>query len=88
MSLPEPPIRAAVTRARIDRVITRYAHLPDDHLETIEATLFEIGELRAACGSCGHLYRPYLRALRPLPQHVTRGSGPMFARSPSCSHCS
>ena len=60
MSLPESHIRAAVTRAGIDRVLARYAGLPEERLDTIEATLFEIGELRAACGRCGRLYRPYL----------------------------
>ena len=60
MSFPESPIRAAVTRARIDRVMAALSALPDDRLEAIEATLFEAGELRAACGKCGHLYRPYL----------------------------
>ena len=60
MSFPESPIRAAVTRSRIDRVMAALSALPDDRLEAIEATLFEAGELRAACSKCGHLYRPYL----------------------------
>jgi uncharacterized OB-fold protein len=60
MSSPQPAIRAAVTRARIERVIARLPELSDERLESIEANLFEIGELRATCGSCGHLYRPYL----------------------------
>jgi uncharacterized OB-fold protein len=60
MSFPESPIRAAVTRARIERVIARFPHLPEERLEAIEATLFEVGELHAACSKCGHLYRPYL----------------------------
>jgi uncharacterized OB-fold protein len=60
MSFPESPIRAAVTRARIERVIARLPELSDETLEAIEATLFEVGELRAACRECGHLYRPYL----------------------------
>jgi hypothetical protein len=60
MSFPESSIRAAVTRARIERVIARLPELPADRLEAIEATLFEVGELRAACSGCGYLYRPYL----------------------------
>jgi uncharacterized OB-fold protein len=60
MSFPVSPIRAAVTRARIERVIARLPELSDETLEAIEATLFEVGELRAACRQCGHLYRPYL----------------------------
>ena len=60
MNFPESPIRAAVTRARIERVMAGLPALPNDRLEAIEATLFEAGELRAACSKCGHLYRPYL----------------------------
>jgi hypothetical protein len=60
MSQPQSPIHAAVTRARIERVIARLPGLSEDRLEGIEATLFEVGELRAACGACGQLYRPYL----------------------------
>jgi uncharacterized OB-fold protein len=60
MSFPQPAIRAAVTRARIERVIQRLPELSEDRLEAIEATLFELAELRAGCSSCGHLYRPYL----------------------------
>lgn len=57
--IPDSPIHAAVTRARISRVIARLPELSDERLECIEATLFEVGDLRAACGVCGHLYRPY-----------------------------
>jgi uncharacterized OB-fold protein len=57
--IPDSPIKAAVTRARISRVIARLPELSEERLDAIEATLFEVGELRAACGACGHLYRPY-----------------------------
>jgi uncharacterized OB-fold protein len=60
MGSPESPIRAAVTQARIERVIARLPELSEERLEGIEATLFEIGELRCACCACGQLYRPYL----------------------------
>jgi uncharacterized OB-fold protein len=60
MSFPQSPIQAAVTRARIERVIARLPELSEERLEAIEATLFEFGELRAICGTCGHLYRPYI----------------------------
>jgi hypothetical protein len=60
MSLSQPVIRAAVTRARIERVIARLPEISEERLHGIEATLFEIGELRATCGGCGQLYRPYL----------------------------
>ena len=66
---PQPLIRAAVTRARIERVIARLPELSEERLDGVEATLFEIGDLRAACGSCGQLYRPYLErcsACRPV----------------------
>jgi hypothetical protein len=59
MNVPDSPVQAAVTRARISRVIARLPELSDERLEGIEATLFEAGALRAACGVCGHLYRPY-----------------------------
>lgn len=60
MISPESPISAAVTRARIGRVIARLPELSEERLEGIEATLFEIGELRGTCRGCGNLYRPYL----------------------------
>lgn len=59
MNTPDSPIQDAVTRARISRVIARLPELSEDRLEGIEATLFEVGGLRAACSRCGHLYRPY-----------------------------
>jgi hypothetical protein len=59
MNSSESPVQAAVTRARISRVIARLPELSDERLEGIEATLFEIGALRATCGACGQLYRPY-----------------------------
>ena len=60
MTFPPSPIHAAVTRARIERVIARLPELSEERAEAVEATLFEFGELRAACSACGHLYRPYL----------------------------
>jgi hypothetical protein len=60
MGAPESPIRAAVTRARIERVIARLPELSEERLEGIEANLFEIGELRGAHQGCGYLYRPYI----------------------------
>jgi hypothetical protein len=58
---PSPsPIHAAVTRARIERVIARLPEVSEDRLDGIEATLFEIGNLRATCSGCGELYRPYI----------------------------
>jgi uncharacterized OB-fold protein len=64
MSFQTSPIQAAVTRARIERVIARLPELSDERLEAIEATLFELAELRAACNACGHLYRPYLETCK------------------------
>jgi uncharacterized OB-fold protein len=64
----QPRVQAAVTRARIERVIARLPEHSEEHLDGIEATLFEIGDLRATCSRCGELYRPYLercRACRP-----------------------
>ena len=60
MTVPPSPIHAAVTRARIERVIARLPELSDEGAEAVEATLFEFGELRATCAACGQLYRPYL----------------------------
>jgi uncharacterized OB-fold protein len=60
MSAPEPLIRTALTRARIERVIARLPELSEDRLEGIEANLFELGELRARCSVCAYLYHPYL----------------------------
>jgi hypothetical protein len=60
MSFPQSPIQAAVTRARIERVIARLPELSEERLEAIEATLFEFAELRATCSACEHLYRPYI----------------------------
>jgi hypothetical protein len=60
MNAAEPFIRAALTRARIDRVIARLPEVSEEHLEGIEATLLECGELRARCTTCECLYRPYL----------------------------
>jgi hypothetical protein len=64
MTSPNSSIQAAVTRARVSRVISRLPELSEERLEAIEATLFEAGELRAACGACGHLYRPYFERCR------------------------
>ena len=60
MNTPQSPIHAAVTRARIERVIARLPELSEERLEGIEATLFEFGELRQTCHACGQPYRPYL----------------------------
>ena len=60
MHFPAAQPRAAVTRARIERVIARLPEIDEERLEGIEATLFEIGELRARCPVCACLYRPYL----------------------------
>jgi hypothetical protein len=65
MISPESPIQAAVTRARISRVIARLPQSSDDLLESVEATLLEIGELRAPCRLCGQLYRPYFESCAP-----------------------
>ena len=62
MIFPQPPIHAAVTRARIERMIARLPEISDDRLEGIEENLFEIGELRADCGTCGLRFRPYLES--------------------------
>jgi hypothetical protein len=60
MSFSDTPIQAAVTRARVSRVIARLPELGEQRLEAVEATLLEFGALRAACSACGELYRPYL----------------------------
>ena len=60
MITPQSPIHAAVTRARIERVIARLPELSEERLEDIEASLFELGELRRTCPSCETLFRPYL----------------------------
>ncbi len=57
-------VQAAVTRARIERVIARLPEVAEEHLDCIEETLFEIGDLRATCSRCGQLYRPYLERCR------------------------
>ena len=64
MTFPPSPIRAAVTRARIERVIARLPELSEERLEAVEANLFEVGELRRGCPGCGTLYRPYLERCR------------------------
>jgi uncharacterized OB-fold protein len=64
MTSPDSPFQAAVTRARVSRVISRLPELSEERLEAIEATLFEAAELRAACSACGHLYRPYFERCR------------------------
>ena len=60
MQLPHSPIRAAITRARIERVIARLPELDQERLQGIEANLFELSELRTRCPHCHQLYRPYL----------------------------
>jgi hypothetical protein len=61
-------IKAAVARARISRVISSLPELSEERLEAIEATLFDAVEMRAACGACGHLYRPYFEHCRICPR--------------------
>ena len=60
MSAPESRIRAAQTRARIERVIARLPEVADERREGIEDNLFELAGLRSRCCRCGHLYRPYV----------------------------
>jgi uncharacterized OB-fold protein len=60
MSLPLFPAPAAVTRARIERVISRLPEISEERLEAIEATLWEFADLRRTCNECGELYRPYV----------------------------
>jgi hypothetical protein len=62
MHSPDSSIQAAVTRARVSRVMARLRALSEERLEGIEATLFEVAQLRAACRACGHLYRPYFES--------------------------
>ena len=64
MASPDSAIQAAVTRARISRVISSLPELDEERIEAIEAALFEAAEMRAACGVCGHLYRPYFERCR------------------------
>ena len=71
MNSPQSPIQAAVTRARIERVIARLPGLSEERLEGIEATLFEFGELRQTCHRCGQGYPPVSRALPDLPASVS-----------------
>jgi hypothetical protein len=70
MNWPDSPIQAAVMRARISRVMARFPEFSDERLEGIEATLFEVGSLRAACRVCGHLYRPYFERCRTCRQNA------------------
>ena len=64
MNSPQSPIHAAVTRARIERVIARLPELSDETLEAIESTLFEFGQLRHTCHRCGQSFRPYFERCR------------------------
>ena len=61
----EPTVRSSATLARIDRLIARLPELDEQHLEGIEANLYELSELRARCTVCAYLYRPYLERARP-----------------------
>jgi uncharacterized OB-fold protein len=78
MSDPESRIRAAQTRARIERVIARLPEVTDERLEGIEDNLFELAGLCARCCRCGHLYRPYIErcaaCVRPDQPEVTPSS--------------
>lgn len=60
MNAPQSPVHAAVTRARIERVIARLPELDEERLEAVESTLFEFGELRHTCHRCAQSFRPYL----------------------------
>jgi hypothetical protein len=71
MNSPESPVRAAVTRARIERVIARLPELSDERLEGIEANLFELGELRTRCTVCAYTYRPYLEVCPTCIRRLT-----------------
>jgi hypothetical protein len=64
MNSPQSPIHAAVTRARIERVIARLPELSEERLEGVEATLLEFGELRQTCPRCLSHFRPYLEPCR------------------------
>jgi uncharacterized OB-fold protein len=79
MTSPEHFIRAALTSARIERVVARLAELSDDRLEGIEANLFELGELRARCNTCAYLYHPYLER---CPSCARRAQRPVLDREP------
>ncbi len=70
MNSPQSPIHAAVTRARIERVIARLPELSEERLEGIEATLFEFGELRQTCHRCQGSVPPVSRALPDVPAPV------------------
>jgi uncharacterized OB-fold protein len=54
------PIREAITRSRIERLIARLPESSEQHLQGIEQNLLEWGHLRARCTTCAYLYRPYL----------------------------
>jgi hypothetical protein len=41
-------------------LIARLPELDEQHLEGIEANLYELSELRARCPVCAYLYRAYL----------------------------
>jgi uncharacterized OB-fold protein len=60
MNTGEPLTRAALTRARIDRVIARLPELSEERLDGIEANLFELADLTARCNLCTGIYHPYL----------------------------
>jgi hypothetical protein len=69
MSSPQPLIHAALTRARIQRVIANLPELSQDHLDGIEANLFELSELHARCTTCAYLYHPYLERCPTCTRH-------------------
>ena len=72
MNSPQSPIHAAVTRARIERVIARLPELSEERLEGIEATLFEFGELRQTLPPLRAALPPVSRALPDLPAPVAQ----------------
>ena len=69
------PISAAVTRARIERVIARLPATSEESIEGIEANLFDLGELRARCTACASLYRPYLEQCPTCIRRLARQHG-------------
>ena len=81
MNSPESPIRAALTRARVERVIARLPELSDDQLEGIKDNLFELAELRSRCRGCGRSRRDSAVALAgPVTARITTAfkAAPVF----------
>ena len=70
MHSPDSSIQAAVTRARVSRVIARLRELSEERLEGIEATLFEVAQLRACVPRLRAPLPSVFRELRDLPARV------------------